>query len=454
MSAFLNFWRRIFGLSPADEEKHLPYMNKVDAALLRKGKFGAVSLSIGTAVLICALLVWAGWASIDEITRAQGQVVAASGTQVIQNLEGGILREVLVREGQVVEADQALARLDNLGAASQYTDALTKSLENRVALIRLEAEKNSSPPIFDEDLLTSAPQIVADQEEMYTNRRDKFLSEMAMLSSQHKQRLSDVIEQRGRKTQLEHNLALAEERRDLAKPLEARKLYPRVDYLDLEQRVVTLRGDVEAISAATDKAEEAALEAERKLGLHKAEYEAEISTEINRRRTELISLQAQLSAGGDRVTRTELRAPVRGTVKRVLINTLGGVVRSGEPIMEIVPLNDTLLIEARIRPADIAFIHANQRAIVKISAYDFSIYGGLEAVVEQISADTMEDKKSDFFYLVKLRTKKNEIVYRNERLPIIPGMIAVVEIISGKKTVLDYLLKPLLKAQQNAMRER
>lgn len=454
MSAFLNFWRRIFGLSPADEEKHLPYMNKVDAALLRKGKFGAVSLSIGTAVLICALLVWAGWASIDEITRAQGQVVAASGTQVIQNLEGGILREVLVREGQVVEADQALARLDNLGAASQYTDALTKSLENRVALIRLEAEKNSSPPIFDEDLLTSAPQIVADQEEMYTSRRDKFLSEMAMLSSQHKQRLSDVIEQRGRKTQLEHNLTLAEERRDLAKPLEARKLYPRVDYLDLEQRVVTLRGDVEAISAATDKAEEAALEAERKLGLHKAEYEAEISTEINRRRTELISLQAQLSAGGDRVTRTELRAPVRGTVKRVLINTLGGVVRSGEPIMEIVPLNDTLLIEARIRPADIAFIHANQRAIVKISAYDFSIYGGLEAVVEQISADTMEDKKSDFFYLVKLRTKKNEIVYRNERLPIIPGMIAVVEIISGKKTVLDYLLKPLLKAQQNAMRER
>ena len=138
---------------------------------------------------------------------------------------------------------------------------------------------------------------------------------------------------------------------------------------------------------------------------------------------------------------------MRGTVKRVLINTLGGVVRSGEPIMEIVPLNDTLLIEARIRPADIAFIHANQRAIVKISAYDFSIYGGLEAVVEQISADTMENKKSDFFYLVKLRTMKNEIVYRNERLPIIPGMIAEVEIISGKKTVLDYLLKPLLKAQ-------
>lgn len=454
MSALLNFWRRLFGLPPAHEEEHLPYMNKVDAALQRKGKFEAVFLSIGTAFLIAILLVWAAWASIDEVTRGQGQVVAASGTQVIQNLEGGILREVLVREGQVVEKEQPLARLDNMGAASQYTDALTKALENRVALIRLEAEKNGTVPVFDAELLAAAPQIVADQEEMYTSRRDRFLSEMAMLTSQHRQRLRDVDEQRGRKIQLIHNLALAEERRDLAKPLEARKLYPRVEYLDLEQRVVTLRGDVEAVSSAAGKAEEAALEVERKVLLHKAEYDAEITAEINKRRTELTSLQALLSAGGDRVTRTELRAPVRGTVKRVIINTLGGVVRSGEPIMEIVPLGDTLLVEARIRPADIAFIHAEQRAIVKISAYDFSIYGGLEAVVEQISADTIEDKRSDFFYLVKLRTRKNEIVYRNEHLPIIPGMVAVVEIISGKKTVLDYLLKPLLKAQQNAMRER
>ena len=217
---------------------------------------------------------------------------------------------------------------------------------------------------------------------------------------------------------------------------------------------MTLRGDLEAIAASLGKAEEAVREIERKLNLHKAEYESDINAEINKRRTELTSLQAMLSAGGDRVTRTELRSPVRGTVKRVIINTLGGVVRSGDPIMEIVPLGDTLLVEARIRPADIAFIHADQRAMVKISAYDFSIYGGLEAVVEQISADTIEDKKSEFYYLVKLRTKKNEIVYRNEHLPIIPGMVAGVEIVSGKKTVLDYLLKPLLKAQQNAMRER
>ncbi len=454
MSALANFWRRLFGLPSLQEEEHLPYMNKVDAALHRKGRVAAVFLSLGTAVLLCILVIWAAWASIDEVTRGHGQVVSASGTQVIQNLEGGILREVLVREGQIVEKDQPLARLDNLGAASQYTDALTKALENRVALARLEAEKNAVPPTFDAELLTSAPQVVADQEDMYHSRRERFLSEMAMLTSQHRQRLKDVDEHRGRKTQLEHNLALAEERRDLAKPLEARKLYPRVDFLDLEQRVVTLRGDLEAIAASLGKAEEAVREIERKLSLHKAEYESDINAEINKRRTELTSLQAMLSAGGDRVTRTELRSPVRGTVKRVIINTLGGVVRSGDPIMEIVPLGDTLLVEARIRPADIAFIHADQRAMVKISAYDFSIYGGLEAVVEQISADTIEDKKSEFYYLVKLRTKKNEIVYRNEHLPIIPGMVAEVDVLTGKKTVLEYILKPIIKTTRGALRER
>ena len=161
-----------------------------------------------------------------------------------------------------------------------------------------------------------------------------------------------------------------------------------------------------------------------------------------------------LSAGGDRVTRTELRSPVRGTVKRVVVNTLGGVVRPGDPVMEVVPLDDTLLVEARIRPADIAFIHADQKAMVKISAYDFSIYGGLEARVEQISADTIEDRKGEYYYLVKLRTQKNAINYRNEQLPIIPGMVASVDIISGKKSILDYLLKPILKARQNALRER
>ena len=429
-------------------------MNRVDAALQRRGGIGAVFLSLGTVGLVALLVAWAAWAELDEVTHGQGQVVAAQRTQVIQNLEGGILREILVREGDVVEKNQLLARLDNLGAASQYRDAMNKALENQVALVRLEAEKNGTEPVFSAELREKAPQIVTDQEEMFQTRRDKSTSETQLLESQYKQRLEDVDEQQGRKVQLEKTLALAEERRDIAKPLVDRKLFSKVDYLDLEQRVVTLGGDIEALSSTMSKAKEAAEEARRKLALRKAEMEAQISEEINKRRTELTSLQEVLSAGGDRVTRTELRSPVRGTVKRVVVNTLGGVVRPGDPVMEVVPLDDTLLVEARIRPADIAFIHADQKAMVKISAYDFSIYGGLEARVEQISADTIEDRKGEYYYLVKLRTQKNAINYRNEQLPIIPGMVASVDIISGKKSILDYLLKPILKARQNALRER
>ena len=417
------------------KQEDLPYMNRVDAALQRRGGIGAVFLSLGTVGLVALLVAWAAWAELDEVTHGQGQVVAAQRTQVIQNLEGGILREILVREGDVVEKNQLLARLDNLGAASQYRDAMNKALENQVALVRLEAEKNGTEPVFSAELREKAPQIVTDQEEMFQTRRDKSTSETQLLESQYKQRLEDVDEQQGRKVQLEKTLALAEERRDIAKPLVDRKLFSKVDYLDLEQRVVTLGGDIEALSSTMSKAKEAAEEARRKLALRKAEMEAQISEEINKRRTELTSLQEVLSAGGDRVTRTELRSPVRGTVKRVVVNTLGGVVRPGDPVMEVVPLDDTLLVEARIRPADIAFIHADQKAMVKISAYDFSIYGGLEARVEQISADTIEDRKGEYYYLVKLRTQKNAINYRNEQLPIIPGRVASVDIISGNFTI-------------------
>lgn len=327
MKKLKQYFRQRTALSHKREEEELPYMSRVDAALQRRGRIGPVFLSLGTLGLVVLLLIWAAWADLDEVTRGQGQVVAAQRTQIIQNLEGGILREIMVREGAVVEKNQPLARLDDLGAASQYRDAMNKAMENQVALVRLEAEKNETEPVFDAALRAKAPQIVADQEEVFQTRRDKFTSEIQLLESQHKQRLNDVDEQRGRKIQMEGTLALAEERRDIAKPLVERKLFSKVDYLDLEQKVLTLHGDIEALSSTMAKAAEAAQEAQRKLSLRKAEMEAQISEEINKRRTELTSLQETLSAGSDRVTRTELRSPVRGTVKQIVLNTLGGVVR-------------------------------------------------------------------------------------------------------------------------------
>lgn len=451
-------------------EAELPYVNEVDAALARKPARGVRILSVAVGAFFLCMLVWAGLANIDEVTHAEGQVIASQRTQAIQNLEGGILQGVLVREGQVVEKGTPLARLDNEMAGSYFRDAINKVLENQAAIIRLNAELNDIPPVFpenladgikqlvdgqlSEDLETLSKRIVSDQEVTYKARMTQRTAELEVLVSVFTQRQRDVEEQISRKNQLERSLLLATEQRDIAYPLMQRRNYSRVEFLGLEQKVVSLQGDIESIAASLPKSQAAAREAEQRIAFRKAELNAAVIEEINKRRIELDSLRETLTAGGDRVARTELRSPVRGTVKQIYLNTVGGVVKPGESIMEIVPLDDTLLVEARVRPADVAFLHPGQKAMVKVSAYDFAIYGGLEGQLEQISADTFEDKRGEFFYLVKVRTRKTSIEYRNESLPIIPGMVTTVDILTGKKTVLSYILKPILKARQNALTER
>ena len=442
------------GTNPPLKKEELPYVNEVEAALVRKPRLGARCLSLAVGGLFLVLVIWAAWAEIDEVTHATGQVVSSQRTQTIQNLEGGILGAVLVGEGEIVEKGTPLAQLENKLAESQYRDAQNKIVENELAILRLESELKGEQPVFSERAESSYPQLVADQRALHASREQQQKSELLLLDSQYVQRKREMEELIGRKRQTERSLALAVEQRNIAAPLMQRKIYSRVDFLGLKQKVVSLQGDIESLASSIPRAQAGVEEIRQRIELRKAELEAEINAEIGKRRAELVSLQETLSAGGDRVTRTELRSPVRGTVKRIYINTVGGVVKPGEAIMEIVPLDDTLLVEARVRPADVAFLHPGQRAMVKISAYDFSIYGGLEATLEQISADTIEDKRGDFYYLVKVRTRTNAISYRKDSLPIIPGMVSTVDILTGKKTVLDYILKPILKARQNALRER
>lgn len=454
------------GLLPED----LPYANEVEAALARRPGFGARALSVAVGLFFVVFLTWAAFASLDEVTHAEGQVVASQRTQIIQNLEGGILRAVEVHEGQIVEKGDVLARLDNEMAESSYRDAVNKSLENQAAIIRLEAELTDSPPEFPDNLVSvleagagrpitdggneQAAQAIRDQQAAYAARMGQRNAELAVLESQYQQKMHEVEEQTARKKQLDRSLALAIEQRDIAYPLVQRGSYSKMEYLGLQQKVVQLQGDIESLAASIPKTQAAAQEARQRIAFRKAELDAAVTEEINKRRLELASLRETLSAGGDRVTRTELRSPVRGTIKQIYINTLGGVVKPGESIMEIVPLDDTLLVEARVRPQDVAFLRPGQEALVKITAYDFSVYGGLEGTLEQISADTIEDKRGGFYYLVKVRTRDTAVSYRGESLPIMPGMMATVDIMIGKKTVLDYLLKPILKARQNALHER
>ena len=454
------------GLTPDD----ILYANEVDAALARRPKFGIRVLSISVAVFFLCLIIWAAIADVDEVTHAEGSVVGSQRTQTIQNLEGGILRAVLVHEGQIVDKGTVLAQLDNEMAESAYRDAVNKAMENSLAVIRLESEIKGDPPVFPENIdawaekvigrrveaamLGRVNQIIQDQENAWNSRRDQLNAELEVLQSQYKQRLHDVEELTARKLQLDRSLELSIEQRNTAYSLVQRNNFSKLEYLGMQQRVVELQGQIDSLAATIPKAKAAADEARQRIASRKAENIAAVTEEINTRRQELNSLRESLSAGRDRVTRTELRAPVRSTVKQIYISTVGGVVKPGEPIMDLVPLDDTLVVEAKVKPQDVAFLRPGQEVMVKVSAYDFSIYGGLEGKLESISADTIEDKRGEHFYLVKVRTQKNAIVYHNESLPIIPGMVVTADILIGKKTVLDYLLKPILKAKQNALRER
>lgn len=436
------------------ERETLLFMSEVDQAMFGKGRKFAYMMSTTILLMIILFIVWAKLAVLDEVTRGFGRVIPSQRIQEIQNLEGGILSEIFVREGDVVEKGTVLARLRNEQAASYYRDAFAKGLEHRAAIARLIAEVEEIDPVFDEELMEKAPQLVTDQLRIFKAQRAQLAIELGLLRDQYEQKNQEVNEMAGRKRQLSRSLKVAQKQRDITKPLVEKRIHSELDYLALEQRVLELRGDVEALALGIPRVKRAAKEALGRIDQRKAEFNSQALEEINERRLELMSITENLASGGDRVTRTDVRSPVKGIVKHILINTLGGVVRAGESIMEIVPIDDTLLIEAEIKPSDIAFLHPDQKAQVKITAYDFSIYGGLEGTVEHISADTIEDEKGENFYLVKVRTKQSAMIYRGTRLPIIPGMTAQVDVLTGKKSVLDYLLKPILKAKQNALRER
>lgn len=442
----LNLFRR---------EEELFFMTEVDAAIHRRGHTFAYLLSLTIALLMVVFVLWAHFTVLDEVTRGMAQIIPSQRVQVIQNLEGGILQELFVQENQIVGKGDLLARIDNQVAASQYRDAASKAFENEVAIVRLEAEAAGLDKLdIPKELKAVDPQIVNDQVSIFQARQRQLQAELNVLEAQLVQRRQEIEEMQSRQAQLEKSLELAIEQRNIAKPLVDQGVYARTDYLAVERDIAKLRGDIDALRLGQPRVRAAANEAQKRIAQRKAEFQTTAVDELNRRRVELKSLREMMAAGEDRVTRTDVRSPVRGTVKQLKLTTLGGVVRPGEPIMEIVPLDDTLLVEAKIRPADIAFLHPGQKAMIKITAYDFAIFGGMEGVVEAISADTIQEETGENFYKVKLRTKSGSLSYHGENLPIIPGMTASVDILTGKKSVLDFLLKPLLKMKQNALRER
>lgn len=439
-------------MSGRNEDLH--FMPDVHAAAMRRTSGFASILTLVAFVFLVSFGIWANYAVLDEVTRGEGRIVPSSKTQVIQNLEGGILAEILVHEGDIVNKGDILVRIDNTAAQANYRDLRGQYYTLKATVARLKAEQDGSELKFTQDVLDNAPTVAADQKGLYEARKHQLDAQTAVLSAQAKQRKQEVAEMGSRRQQLERSLKLAREELSITEPLVRNGVSPRVDLIRIQRQVNDLEGQIDSAKLAIPRLRSAAQEAQDRIDEVVLTFRTDVSNELNKTRADLQSIEETLFAGKDRVTRTEVRSPVRGTVKQIKQNTVGGVIRPGEDIIEIVPLDDSLLVEAQIRPRDIAFLRPGQEAKIKIAAYDFSIYGGLKAKLENISADTIQNDKGESFYRVYLRTEKNYLVHQGKELPIIPGMTATVEILTGKKTVLDYILKPILKARERALHER
>ncbi len=406
-----------------------------------------------SALSVLILLIWAGFADVDQMVRGMGQVVPSQRVQRMQNLEGGIVQEILVREGQVVEKDMIILRIDNKTADSQYREALSRSLDLAANIARLEALIDGGQAAYPPEVLEKK-ELVISQNELLQSARIRDESELQVLLLQSETRLREAEEQKELKKQTEASVNIAQKQRELALPALKSKAYSQAQFLDLEQKLQDLKTQMAGYEHSIPRLEVAAQEATERYNLRKAELEHEYYKELSEMRKQYTSIVELLSAGDDKVQRTEMRSPVRGVIKTILANTIGGVVAPGATVMEIVPLDDSLIIEAKFSPADIAFLRPGLRAKVRVTAYDFSVYGGMDATVENISADTIENQKGETFYNVKVRTDKSYLQHGEQDLPIMAGMVTEVDVLTGKQTILDYLLKPLLKTQQRAFREK
>ena len=401
------------------------------------------------------LVVWAGFSQIDEVTRGDGKAIPSSKLQKIQNLEGGIVAELYVKEGQIVEAGAPLIRLDDTRFVSNAgeTEALRLAMQLRVE--RLSAQVDDRPLNIPDEVLKAAPSQAATERSLYESRRQQLKDEVGGLQEQLVQRQQELREFTSKQGQYRSQLSLQRQEINMSEPLVAQGAVSPVEVLRLKRAEMETRGQLDATTLAIPRAESAIKEVQRKIDETRGKFRSEALTQLNEARTELNKAESTGRALEDRVSRTLVTSPVRGIVKQLLVNTVGGVIQPGSDMVEIVPLDDTLLVEAKIRPQDIAFLHPGQEAVVKFTAYDYTVYGGLKAKLERIGADTItdEDKKTTY-YMITLRTDRSHLGTDEKPLLIIPGMVASVDIITGKKSILSYLLKPIIKARAEALHER
>ena len=407
---------------------------------------GSEQIMVAAAAGFVLFLLWASIARVDEVTRGQGRVIPSSKVQIIQSAEPSTIREILVRSGQTVKKGQLLVRLDNTSSQSELGQLETENARLGQRAARLASEGGGAG---------CTGESCGDEMRLAQVRRSSLQSQLAALSASVEQRRRDMGEAQATASSLESSLGLAREQVAMLAPLAAKGVVPQTELLTAQREVVDIQGRLAAARQAISRSQAAVREAGAEVSRARFDFQQEALNERSQLTTKMAVNQETIRGAEGRLARSEIRSPTRGVVNDLLVNTVGGYVNAGEKIMQVVPLGDKLLIETRVTPRDIAFIKVGDPANVKVTAYDFSIYGGLKGRVVRVSADSIYDEvERQAYFTVVVETSNSYLISNGRRLPITPGMLCDVEIVTGKKSVLSYLLKPVLKVSGSALTER
>jgi adhesin transport system membrane fusion protein len=436
------------------QAEDLDLATDIRASIMAQSPKGGRAIIWVVLLLFIAFIAWAYNSEIEQVTRGIGKVIPSSQIQVVQNLEGGIISEIPVHVGQLVKKGQLLLRIDETRFSSSFQQNRVKYLSLKAKTARLQAEANGKDFKVPQEVIDENPEIGQREKELFESRKRELQSSLNILQEQISQREHENKELTAKLDEMTRTNALLQKELELTRPLVAQGAVSEVEVLHLERQASQMQGDIETIKQTIPKAQSKLQEAQLALNEAQLAFFNKAKSELNQTLADLDEVSATAIALEDRLKRTNVRSPVTGTINRLLVNTEGGVIQPGMDLVEIVPLEDTLVIEAKIKPSDIAFLRPDQKAKVKFTAYDFTIYGGLEAKLEHISADSITDERGNSYYLVRLRTNKNYLGPESDPLPIIPGMIATVDIVTGRKTILAYMLKPVLRAKYMALREQ
>lgn len=431
----------------------IAYMRSLSAAVVQRSPRNLMAIMVLIALAFGAGIAWAGYAELDVVVRGSGKAIPSQQLQVVQSLEGGVVAEILVKEGDVVEVSQPLVKISDVAFASSLSENRLQYLELRANIARLKAEAEGSEFQPDEFVAEEAPDLMRSVESLYESHIRQLNESLSILEEQVSQQQSELTEARAKRRQLERSLSLMRQEIELKEPLVKRGLVSKVEFIQLQKQENEIQGELEGVRLSIPRLESKIEEAKRKIVQSRLDFRNTAKKELNEAQSEASRIQETQTALRDRVQRTTLRAPVKGTVTRLYINTVGGVIQPGAPIMEIVPFEDALLVQVEIQPKDVANISVGLPARLKFSAYDFAIHGSINGKVQFLSADTITDEQGNSYYIARIRPEKTYFGHKSRPLPIRIGMTAEADIITNKQTVLQYLMKPINRGVQRAFRE-